>query len=349
MNGQIILSTKSTNSKSTKRRRNRSVKQNPPRKRGTAQRTRQRRRLQPQGVVRQKFQLSKCSRDYLKALVDPFGHTDPVCVPDLYDIPSAKYKTLARGTLKTGQLGFGFIQTAVFGLLANNQYLIFTSDSNFNNSYTSNDLNHIGVVAYYNTQAPYPLASFGVDEQLVQGRVVALGIRVRYIGSNLNLGGRMAMFRPIGTTSTSGVNMGEALANRTTVSVPVTRQWRSVSWLPTRSSDYDYKSAINTADGIMPKMAILIESEPGNLFEYEVVMCSEYVGAVTNVSASHSDVQGMSAVRDAICNVETVPVEGPQNFNRFLNYITDAGTAFLSSPAAGKFVDAAAQKVITYL
>jgi len=285
----------------------------------------------------------------LKALVDPFGHTDPVCVPDLYDLPSAKYKTLARGTFQTGQTGFGFIQTAIFGLLSNNGYGIFTSNLNFNSDSTSNDLNHIGVVAYYNSQAPYPIASFGITELLVQGRIVALGLRVRYIGTNLNLGGRMAMFRPIGSTTTAGVNMGEALANRTTVSVPVTRQWRSVSWLPTRSTDYDYRGPLNSGEDYLPRIACLVESEPGNLFEFEVVMCAEYVGAVTNVSASHSDVQGMSAVRDAICNIETVPTEGPSNFNRFMNYISDAGTTFLSSPAAGRLIDTAAQKVITYL
>lgn len=290
--------------------------------------------------------LSNCSRDYLHVLTNPFGSTGQVCIPDIMDLPSSKYRVVARGTLVCGTQGFGFIQLRIQGSAANNVTAISYSNSstNFITSVTSEGV-AAGTTTNIFSSAPYTAAQIASTASVpIKSRIVALGVRVRYIGTELARGGRMVLVRkPFGAT-TDGLSTATVLSDRSTISLPVNRQWVGVNYLPSDSDDYEYMFSANYPTN--PRLAILIDSSEGNLFEYEAVQYVEYTGTVVNLSPSHSDITGMSTIREAVTESNTIEPAGQGYFDSVYQRITNFGSEVLSHPETVKLMGSYAQKAL---
>jgi hypothetical protein len=146
-------------------------------------------------------------------------------------------------------------------------------------------------------------------------RPVGVGIRARYIGTTLNMSGRVILARHPDNGDFSGTGSTQLLAYQTVNSVPVSRQWQTVCYKPTSSSDYEFSGNPITSSENQKEIVATIPnsikfcsynlglfvdgSVPGNAFEFEVVSFYEIAGATDATTRSHTDLAGLSAVRNA--------------------------------------------------
>jgi hypothetical protein len=210
------------------------------------------------------------------------------------------------------------------------------------NAYTGTTIqaNGIGIVAL--TDAQLPFASTGPRSN----RVVGAGLRIRYTGTELKKAGSQvsAMYGTSSTEDLVGYNYAQLASRPDCEPTPVSRGWRAVSWLPT---DDSFSEFIPLATGIYGsltsnvgtrRMGFLFQGETGSQYEFEIVSFREYISTnehlVPGLTASHSDMNGMGAIRNFLGSVwNSEP--GQNLYNRGVdyvyNYLTGASASVLQS------------------
>lgn len=280
-----------------------------PKKRGKAKNKQNTSNL-PRGVIQRNnmFKMSSCSRDYLKALLDPFSIPNGAlpCIPDLFDAPSKKIRVQARGTLMAPGSAVdapGFLIFAPTKGAASDRDCFWWSTAAYVTPGLPPTVATTGVLSGAFTQNPFVLADIGTDQDAKQFRLVAGAIRVRYAGTELERGGTVIPFRHPTNQPVNNYTIAQALAYNEIRKEPMTRSWHGVSFLPHTNADYQYSGtapAATTSPGeSVQSMAIMIANGSATAvkFDWEAVAYYEYTGAIFDTTASHSDVVGMSAIR----------------------------------------------------
>jgi len=155
-----------------------------------------------------------------------------------------------------------------------------------------------------NTNSRFLAADLYAQQFATQYRVVGAGLRVRYTGTQLNMGGRLVMYRtrsnvPVyGTNDGNTSNITNLLFDNAFTTSPVTRNWQTVSFAPDSTSYLSYASYPTFAtDPRSYNMLALIEGAvAGQSFEFETIVYYEVVGGRVPVSPSHADPVGYGAV-----------------------------------------------------
>jgi hypothetical protein len=254
------------------------------------------------------FSLSMCSRDYLRAISDPFSlplGTLP-CIPDLYDSPSKKLRIVQRGLLQapgSGQpTGYcGFVCFDPFNGISNDFNTVGYSAATYVDDGFPSTYGDTGCLETPMTQSPYTHNAFGTANGKLQYRVVAAGVRVRYAGTELERGGLTIPFRHPQNFPFNGYSLTDVLSFQDSRRLPVDRKWHGQFYLPTTAAYYTY----TTGTGSQPdpctsgSIGVLIKSGGSNstTWEWECVAFYEVAGATENTTPSHADLNGMSAVR----------------------------------------------------
>jgi hypothetical protein len=289
-NGRSVKNTpnQSQNSKKNKRRRARNQNGRKP----TATRT------VPKTIVRD------CTRHYLGVLTDPFGYFYngvEVCIPDNDVRPSFKVQTMARGQFQAGETtGFGYVVGSPFIFSNNTPALLYTTSS-FVGSAIDNVV-AAGNVAVNLTQLPYSAASPRGS------RLVGYGLRARYVGTELDRNGQVAVAVASDTEdSLHGQTWVGLLARPDTKVYPMDRQWKTVAWRPIESSQTAWGKESFTVEDVgnmricVATQAATTGTEHALTMEWEMVGFYEFipsgVHSVTSLTASHSDIAGISAIR----------------------------------------------------
>jgi hypothetical protein len=294
--------------------------------------TKKSKRLRRSGIPKLRFQspLSQCARDYLHALVDPFGYnvSNLPCVPDFSSMPSYKISTKIRGTFAVGANGFGYITYAPYSTSANDSSCGFFSNSSYTGTTVSDVTTLAGVFALTNGQFPYTTSTARPT------RIVASGIRVRYIGTELNRGGQCVIVRSSsnfgGSATLIGADLADMLARQRTVTTSVDRNWHGATYLPMDMAN-NYASAPVGYGTAVEQLCIAVTGSPGNQFEFEIITYYEIlptvVGGVPRTvptqTASHSDADGLSHIRDWL-NSAIDTAMGSNAFNTALRTISAA-------------------------
>jgi hypothetical protein len=268
---------------------------------GKTIRRKRNKQVQKARVEKATYHLSPCSRDYLQVLCNPFlAIKDLPCVPDLYDSPSKKVRTRVRGTVVIGTNNFGFITYCPFAGAGSDESSICYSSSGttFVGTTITFDGAATGTSLGSNSQAPYQSTAFGALNANVQYRVVGSGLRVRYTGTELNRGGTIIPFRHPQNEDVTGLNIGLAMGFQETQAIQVDRKWHMIAWVPTSAGNYQYQTQPTSNSNPFNRITILLSGTPTNTFEWEIVSYFEYTGQTDNVTPSHSDIEGMSRVKD---------------------------------------------------
>jgi len=161
-----------------------------------------------------------------------------------------------------------------------------------------------GVLTTNNHQAPFVFGEIGPGIGGVQYRVVGCGLRVRYDGNELNRGGRIIPFRHPQNRPYAGYSSSNVLSYNEVFTLECDRKWHEVTYIPVSATDYLYTStAPVAAPTVAPAGSIGFictnsGAETATTFEWEAVFHYEYTGTVEDLTASHSDVPGMSAIRN---------------------------------------------------
>lgn len=322
--------------------------------------------------------IQPCTKHYISALTNPFDLRTLPCIPDLHSIPTRKIKCITRGTMEVGSQGVGFILMnphnvlpAPHALGTDTTAAILHSQASFAgiaaiSAYPTSTPG--GVVALGQAQMPYADTQYEYlwyngtkNTRGLSVRPVGVGIRARYIGTTLNQSGRMILARHPDNGDFSGTGSAQLLAYQTINSVPVSRQWQTVCYKPTSSSDYEFsgnpitssenqKEVVATVANSLKfctfNMCILVEGAvPSSAFEFEVVSFYEIAGATDATTKSHTDLMGLSAVRNstqsgpptqrAIVAEKTLLHQAAENLNPIIKQLGRAGAEHLLKSATG--------------
>jgi len=307
--------------------------------------------------------ISRCGRDYAYALVSPFRAYEQgiaqVCVPDSIVVPTAKKVYRLRGTMMVANSAakLGFVSLAPFAPTnANTGAHVSWSSAGTDLTMTK----ELGVaVQIYNTPFPncaYTAANY--TDGYVATRTVAAAVRVRYAGTNLNRGGRMAsLANPSGETLMD-LTPGDIFGHPASRSHPVTGNWTTVTWAPRRAKDGSFIDAIDATEPI----GIVVEAATsGELFEWEAILFTEEVGSLAGAgSMSHSDPIAYGAAQtlaNTAMNSRKDAWSVGQVVDRLANYVRDSTTwvsahsdslRVLHGAAQAAYGVASAQRAIRY-
>jgi hypothetical protein len=244
--------------------------------------------------------MSECASNYAKCLANPF--TGPIgCLPVSPSVLSYKFRVWSKGTLQTGTTGTGFIYADHRTGAANNIGIAIHSI----NTYTGTTIAFTGVgTAFVTSNSPFTDAAYGANPASNAFRVVSAGIRVRYIGTELNRGGQIiALADPTGAPM-SGLTAAQMLAEPTARKFPVIRSWTTVLWRPTSVQDRNWDTDPGAYDsiGAFGTIGIMVIS-PGAVeadYEFEVAAVYEVNGRnVRGQTVTPVDTVGQEAVYSA--------------------------------------------------
>jgi len=316
----------------------------------------------------ERFALSECSRLYLQALVDPYTvNAGQACIPDDNDVPSYKALFIARGTTVVGTQGTGFVFVNPLvaannspGAVKTTTALYVTAGIDFSAA--------AGVLPSVFATMPYTQAQLGPGGVL--SRTVGCGLRIRYLGNELNRSGRCIPYQApnVWTGSAGNGSATVTYLNRPEVpSIAVDRKWHSVVYLPTASntasglaqSSYTYLAS-GATDGtgtttttLMSLGWVIDGATAGQSFEWECYIHKEYIsddGALVppQTTRSHSDGPGLSAVRNAV--ESDIPIgDGPSYYRQALDYIASYSPSDISHVSDAVTKMAGVGKALGYL
>jgi hypothetical protein len=229
-----------------------------------------------------------------------------------------------RGIAAVGSNGFGFVTFAPYATGATDQVCGYYSGSGYA-GVTINQDTVAGITALQNAQYPYTFANTRPY------RVVASGLRVRYIGTELNRGGQCVVVRAsnnFGANSTLiGADMADLLSRQRTVSLSVDRNWHGCNYLAVdNANSYITTSTYSLAS---EQLCVAFTGTAGNQFEFEIItyfeilptIVSGVLRTVPTQTASHSDADGLSHIRNWM-NSALDSVMGSNAFNLALRAIS---------------------------
>lgn len=271
------------------------------RSRGQKKQARQQRRMDVGSVL---GQLGPAARDYAIALRDPF-ESQPSGLPSFPPLPSQKLITRARGSAAVGSGGFGFVSVYP-DLMASSDGYVGLAPVNFSQvAYAGLTVAPLAAgtgTAFAN--APWPNAVFSV--QALQYRLVAVGLRLKFIGAELDCQGYALPFTHPDNDTLNGyaeadfLKWPQALRDEFSSS----RNWVSTTWCPTQPSDLEFKAVIGNSASVRNSMAIAFTGKASSQWVmWEACAIVEYVGTLApSRTMSVADVEGMNSVLTAAEN-----------------------------------------------
>jgi hypothetical protein len=328
----------------------------------------QNRKTKNNGIARaqaraQTFYLSPCSQTYLKALVDPFMlEGGMACIPDEFDFPSTKRLVISRGTFNAGTQGIGFLLAAP-NCFVNDAPSVIGTIATYNGAAVQSTLTS-GITGVGTVAQNFPFASASFGNTGFSGRWVGVGVRIRYLGTELNRSGRCIPVR----INRQGQNLqgaaaGDFLAQPEIPSMACTRTWKSVTMLPRPATNYGQATGPDQGTNVMISSDTTYSSSvvpylgtaeipnvvgfdlgwwidgcvPGNAFEYEIYGHYEFCAAggglsPDGITPSHSDAPGVSAIRNAL--ESNLPVgDASAALNHALKFLKDYAPSDISHVA----------------
>jgi len=285
------------------------------------------------------FYLSPCSKLYLKALLDPFSvEGGQACIPDLNDFPSFKCLVIARGSTTIGTQGLGYIFINPRAATNDTTSAIRYTTAAFASSTVEASTATTGVFTSSIGAMPYTTVQVNAPTGVV-ARTVGCGLRVRYVGTELNRSGRLIPWRNYAVgQGFNNSQTSQSFLNRPEIpSIANTRKWHAVTYLPTNSlgvasgDAYNYLGASASDNGSGTTALgldlgwVIDGAVAGSAFEWEAYYHKEYISGggllvPPTTTASHSDMSGMSAIRNVLEG--DVPVADSHSFyDRALKYI----------------------------
>lgn len=270
------------------------------------------------------FKLGHCASKYALSLANPFTGPPDACMPVTPACLTRKVRTFLRTQCNIGTAGVGFV--AMQPLAGNNGVVtggsigtaaVYVSGSTYAGPSTVAipDLNPTttGVVPF-NHNGDYTIGSFATNG--VQARLVSMGLRVRYAGTELNRGGRVILLEDpehVGFGSVTGLlNLGTMLAYEKSKEHKVGTDWISLcSTGPVVPQEFDFvPSAYTPFAPATPSgngchyLVAFLQGTAGNVFDVECYWNFEYTGSVVRgKSYSEADDHGAAVVLGAIKSV----------------------------------------------
>jgi hypothetical protein len=242
--------------------------------------------------------LGRCLKDYIQAAANPFS-APPACLPHSPSRDSTKRRMFYKGTAVVGSGGFGYVvATTQLARDATNgtgyTRAWYASTAAYPDVYLPPGM-ATGIIdvpggASGVLNTPYTATSLTNGE--AEGRTVALGVRVRYLGSEQDRNGRLVAFEHPSHLAVDNYTIGDCLQYGFSESVPNNRQWVVALWQHKKQDELEYGPKITP----VPSLAILIDGTPGDKYEFEVFHHAETV----NKTGVNNGIETLTPVDDGL-------------------------------------------------
>jgi hypothetical protein len=336
---------------------------------------RKRNKKKKAGPLTRGVQISDCAREYLWALSNPFHFLDNPeaqmpCVPSMPSRRTLKVLSFIRGSWSATAAGdacCGIMASP--NLPANNMTgggyypaAILFSNASVGGQFTAYQSTFVGdTTSGANLNSMFASAQFAnvLGAPGLQFRTVGFALRVRYIGTQLNMRGSLCTIQTPdhedlqGQFGTNYRNYDQAMQ------FPVTKEWVTQTWSPCDSDEVDLQilTPVTATAGNPPPNAGQVSYPIGAIFtysvgtenfafEYEVVAIHEVCGrAARGATKTTTDPVGFEAI---LSSIDTV---GKKAGTQFYNAILDKVGGYIakqSGPAAYALGHAAANKFMNY-
>jgi len=197
--------------------------------------------------------------------------------------------------------GFGFISFDPSNAVVNNRSSIYVSDSSF----LGTSVSTTGATGY-TTNAEYADTSFGATAASTQYRIVAAGVRIRYIGTELNRGGQVVGLEDPTHSTLNGRVLTSFDLELESARMAVGRDWATVLYHPVVNEEYNFQNTfppVNMTADLSYYMGLVVAAPTATTpatFEWEAYVVAELQGRnVQSKTMSHVDLTGFSAVHTA--------------------------------------------------
>lgn len=286
------------------------------------------------------FRVPECAENYFHAIIDPFNVPPGVCIPcDLFPIPSQKTKTFIRGTFNLGTSGTGFF--AVNPVLSNDQVCTaYTTSTSVGNAATPfSTFTNTG--GSFMAQLPYTNAQLSAN-RLVKGRIVAAGLRVKYIGKLMDSNGLCASAEDPDHADILSSTWNAITASKYTTVDRITNgsHWdKSVCYSgPVTIQDLEFTNNLYPLASGATFMMIAVQGVANDLFEYEYFQHTEFLGTVVvGKTMSHADAmsygKALETIKTATIDKPLEPFMAPSLWQKF-KYAIQEGLPSLGSGIA---------------
>lgn len=226
----------------------------------------------------------------------------------------------AKGTVQTSSTtGFGYVSVTPHLACSNQQPFVAHSTSALTTAYPSFKNGALGTTAVSNSE--FDNSNFFAPNN-TRYRVVSAGLRIRYIGTELDRGGQIILFMDplhesvitnVSTTPATGKTLATVEGYTESKRFPVDRNWKTVLYRPVDDQDNQMQDASNflnngpflydtNAAGFYYLNAYIQAASPTSSlnFEWEVYVNLEFTGRnVRGRIPSHFDPSGFAAVHAA--------------------------------------------------
>lgn len=289
-------------------------------------------------IVRPSFGLSPCAAKFAAAQANPWSpEAQGACIPQVPARPSRKAIGFIRGTAYVGTNGFGFI--SVSPTVANDppslNYTTAAFTGGDTNVLNSSNVPIAGVEQGFAQNLPFATSTIAPANNDYQayatGRIISAGLRVNYIGTELNLGGEYYIYSDANHYDTTG-NSANSLGTYAECRIqPVTRTKVFLTSGPISDEECSYpeqagnqtaatiaerkypwsrgmniqnqSGGISTSTSGPCPMVIAFTGTAGNPFHFDYIIHTEFVGlpaqgALTKNSADPVGLANVMAARD---------------------------------------------------
>ncbi len=239
--------------------------------------------------------VSRGSSDYARCVANPFD--GPVGgIPSFPSVKSIKQRAWAKGVLNTSPTtGFGYIVVNPSQLSFNDAVGVGYTNSNFNDTVIGVPGSGSGN-AFITSNSQYDTSQLGTTAASLQFRVVACGVRVRYVGSELERGGqKVGLMDPTHDTLV-GRGISDFDAELDSKRFAVSREWTYVLYRPITNSELQYQSTVDPSFSM--GFTIQASSATTSLtYEFEAYVVTEFQGrTIRGQTPTLHDPTGFAAV-----------------------------------------------------
>jgi hypothetical protein len=231
-------------------------------------------------------ELDACLVKYSIALINPFDETAKgACLPSFPAFPSQKMRTFIRTTTKIGILGQGFVIAR--GSASNNASAMALTNVAYDGDVGSSFASTGTGIIVATSNSNYSTTDFGTDG--LQQRLVAMGVRVRYTGTELNRSGRISMCENPNHQAWVGQTFPEFRLYDNSTSDDFDRNWHMCTYQPINATEFSYgNSNYPEFSGQSHFLAILYSGRDGEDVEIELVQHHELIGSQARSKTTNS-------------------------------------------------------------
>jgi len=248
--------------------------------------------------------LMESTQAFAEVYSNPFVKT-PAKLPVFPVLPSQSTYSTASGTFRTNSNGYGWIVLNP-GWFMSDAFVGWAS----NDPGASDSVAAFGAVGTtgITTNSVYKISDFDKGTGTKAFRLVSVGLRIRYVGTNLNKAGTCYCVQTTLLDSVVGYDVGAIKQNQSWKTYPISNNvWHTQirhivikddeEWVLRNEGTLIYKSNNQLCRDMIPNILMYVSCSPDQPLEYEIQCNYEIIGRSLNYqSIIHGDPIGAQHV-----------------------------------------------------